>query len=222
MQIDVAQFPELVLDNATFLLAHRRRAAVQPVAFQHPVDRRGRGYRVALLAQDGMDLVAVHAPLAMGDDLGLDAFRLAPFPPFRAAPARQQVRLLAALQIAVVILAERLRAGSVMPVEVADPLEQRRSASLHRLILRDQKTPLLQDSSAQSSGRSCCRASDRPPVERFNQRISEHAQLRGATATKQSISGRRCSGPSRVPAAAAAAWRCARSPTGLPDTGGPT
>src|SRR6266404_155438 len=34
------------------------------------------------------------------------------------------------------------------------------------------------DSCVQSSGHSCCRASDRPPEERSNQRISEHAQLR--------------------------------------------
>ena len=40
MQVDVAQFAELVLDNAAFLLAHRRRAAVQMIAFQDPVDRR--------------------------------------------------------------------------------------------------------------------------------------------------------------------------------------
>jgi hypothetical protein len=32
MQIDVAEFPELVLDNAAFLLAHRRRATVQLMA----------------------------------------------------------------------------------------------------------------------------------------------------------------------------------------------
>ena len=31
-----------------------------------------------------------------------------------------------------------------MSVEVADPLEQRGSTSLHRLIFRDQKPPLLQ------------------------------------------------------------------------------
>ncbi len=89
MQIDVAEFAELVLDDAAFLLAHGRRAAVQMIALQHPVDRRGRRYRVAPLAQGGMDLVAVHAPLATGDDLGLDAFRLAPLPPFRPAALRQ-------------------------------------------------------------------------------------------------------------------------------------
>jgi hypothetical protein len=90
-----------------------------------------------------MNLITVHTPLAMGDDLRLDPFRLAPLPPLRTAPPRQQICFLAALQIAIVILAERLRAGPVVPVEVADPLEQRRSASLHRLVLRNQKTPLL-------------------------------------------------------------------------------
>src|SRR6185503_2947413 len=124
MQIDVAQLPELVLDNAAFLLAHRRRAAVQSMASQHPVDRYGRRYRVALLTQDRMNLVAVHPPLAMGDDLRLDPFRLAPFPPFGPAPARQQLRFLTTLQVAIVILAERLRAGPMVAVEVADPLEQ--------------------------------------------------------------------------------------------------
>src|SRR6266404_2110567 len=34
------------------------------------------------------------------------------------------------------------------------------------------------DSCVQSSGHSCCRASDRPPEERSNQRISEHSSLR--------------------------------------------
>src|SRR4029453_9841297 len=144
MQVDVAQLPEFVLDNAAFLLTHRRRAAVRLVAPQHPVDRDRRRYRVALLTQGGMNLVAVHPPLAMGDDLRLDSFRLAPVPPFGPAPAWQQVRLLTALQIAVVILAERLRAGPMVAVEVADPLEQRGSTSFHRLIFRDQKTPLLQ------------------------------------------------------------------------------
>src|SRR6185369_9658360 len=74
----------------------------------------------------------------------LDPFRLTSFPPFGPAPARQQVSLLTALQIAIVILAERLRAGPVVSVEVADPLELRRPAGLHRLIFRDQKPPLLQ------------------------------------------------------------------------------
>ncbi len=143
MQIDVAQLPELVLDNTAFLLTHRRRAAVQLVAPQHPVDRDRRRYRVARLAQDGMNLITVHPPLAVGDDLRLDPFRLAPFSPFGATTPWQQIHFLATLQIPIVIFAERLRAGPVMPVEVADPLEQRRSASLHRLILRDQKAPLL-------------------------------------------------------------------------------
>ena len=91
-----------------------------------------------------MDLVAVHAPLAAGDDLGLDAFRFAPLPPLRPAALRQQVSLLAAPQIAVVILPERLRAGPVMAVEIPDPAERFRPAGLHRLIFRDQKSPFLQ------------------------------------------------------------------------------
>src|SRR5687768_10620652 len=143
MQINVAQFPELVLDNAASLLTHRRCAAVQPVASQHPIDRDRRRHCLTLLTQDRMDLVAVHSPLAMGDNLRLDPFRLPPFLPFGSAPAGQQIYLVPALQIAIVILAERLRARPVMTVEVAHPLEQRRSASLHRLVLRDQKTPLL-------------------------------------------------------------------------------
>ncbi|MEH2494755.1 hypothetical protein V1294_001234 [Bradyrhizobium sp. AZCC 1678] len=144
MQIDVAELSELVLDNAAFLLAHRRRAAVQPIACQHPIDGRGRGYRVAPLAQDGMDLVAVHTLLPACNDLRLDALWLAPFPPFGSTAARQQICLIAALQIAVVILAERLRAGSVVAVEIPNPLEQLRPARLYRLVLRDQEPPLLQ------------------------------------------------------------------------------
>src|SRR5438552_17598283 len=91
-----------------------------------------------------MDLVAVHALLPACNDLRLDALRFAPFPPLWSAAARQQICLIPALQIAVVILAERLRAGSVMAVEIPDPLEHLRSAGLHRLIFRDQKPPLLQ------------------------------------------------------------------------------
>src|SRR5438105_13856319 len=144
MQVDVAKVPALVLDNATFLLEHRRRAAVQSISCQHPIDGRGRWYRVAPLAQDGMDLVAVHALLPACNDLRLDALRFAPFPPLWSAAARQQICLIPALQIAVVILAERLRAGSVMAVEIPNPLEQLRPAGLHRLIFRDQKPPLLQ------------------------------------------------------------------------------
>src|SRR5437868_2741821 len=67
-----------------------------------------------------------------------------PFPPLWSAAARQQICLIPALQIAVVILAERLRAGSVVAVEISNPLEQLRPPSLHRLIFRDQKPPLLQ------------------------------------------------------------------------------
>src|SRR5262249_61977122 len=117
MQIDVAELSELVLDNAAFLLAHRRCAAVQMIASQHPVDARRRRYRVAPLTQDGMDLVAVHAALAAGNNLRLDALRwLAPLTPFWAAPARQQIRFSAALQIAVVIPAEGLRASFMVAV----------------------------------------------------------------------------------------------------------
>src|SRR5262245_42572036 len=133
MQIDVAELSELVLDNAAFLLAHRRCAAVQMIASQHPVDARRRRYRVAPLTQDGVDLVAVHAALAAGNNLRLDALRwLAPLTPFGAATARQQSR--AALHIAVVILAEGLRAGSVVAVEIPHSTELRRPASLHRLV----------------------------------------------------------------------------------------
>src|SRR5262245_19544589 len=90
-----------------------------------------------------MDLIAVHAPLAVGNDLGLDPLRLAPVPPFGAAAARQQICLIAALQIAVVILAKGLRAGPVVAGEIPDPLEQLRSPGLHRLVLSDQKAALL-------------------------------------------------------------------------------
>ncbi len=50
------------------------------MAFQHPVNRRWRGYPVTPFPQSRKDLVAVHSPLALGNDLDLDAFRLAPFP----------------------------------------------------------------------------------------------------------------------------------------------
>ncbi|MGO8909750.1 MAG: hypothetical protein ACLQDM_10585, partial [Bradyrhizobium sp.] len=40
------------------------------------------------------------------------------------------------------------------------------------------------DNSVQSSGHSCCRASN-PPLRRFNQRISELAQLRGANGSRE-------------------------------------
>ena len=92
------------------------------IASQHPVDARRRRYRVAPLTQDGVDLVAVHAALAAGNNLRLDALRwLAPLTPFGAATARQQSRFIAALQIAVVILAEGLRAGSVVAIEIPNP-----------------------------------------------------------------------------------------------------
>src|SRR5262249_38335420 len=78
------------------------------------------------------------------DDLGLDPLRLAPLTPFGTAATRQQVCFIATLQIAIVVLAEGLRAGPVVAVEVPDPLEQLRPTGLHRLVFRDQKTPLLQ------------------------------------------------------------------------------
>ena len=91
-----------------------------------------------------MDLVPVHPPLAVGDDLGIDPFGDTPIAPFGSAAARQQIRLITALQIAIVILAEGLRAGPVVAVEIPDPLEQLRPAGFHRLIFRDQKPPFLQ------------------------------------------------------------------------------
>src|SRR5206468_2388576 len=91
-----------------------------------------------------MDLIAVHAAPTAGDDLSLDPLRLTPLAPFGTAPTRQKVRFITALQVAIVILAEGLRAGPVVAVEISDPLEQLRPPSLHRLIFRDQKTPLLQ------------------------------------------------------------------------------
>src|SRR5215208_552892 len=91
-----------------------------------------------------MDLVAVHPALATGNDLELDPFRLASFPPLGAAPARQQVGFVAALQVAIVVLAEGLRAGPVVAVEIPNPLEHLGPAGFHSLVFRDQKTPLLQ------------------------------------------------------------------------------
>jgi len=41
MQVNVAQFAKFVLDNAAFLLAHRRGAAVQLISLQDPIDGRG-------------------------------------------------------------------------------------------------------------------------------------------------------------------------------------
>src|SRR5690554_4358198 len=90
-----------------------------------------------------MDLVAVHAALPADDDLRLDAFRLAPLAPFRPAPLRQQIGLRAALQIAVVVLPEGLRAGAVVAVEVAHPPKGLGTSGLHLLVLGDQKPPLL-------------------------------------------------------------------------------
>jgi hypothetical protein len=91
-----------------------------------------------------MDLVAVHAAPAQRDDLGLEAFRLVPLPPFGAAAARQKIALRSALQVPIVILAEGLRAGAVVAIKVANPLERLRSARFDRLVLRDQKPPFLQ------------------------------------------------------------------------------
>ena len=76
-----------------------------------------------------MDLVAVHAAAAAGDDLGLDAFRFAPLAPLRPAALRQEVSLRAAPQVPVIILPERLRTGSVMTVKIPDPLERLRSTA---------------------------------------------------------------------------------------------
>src|ERR1700754_3141036 len=47
------------------------------------------------------------------------------------------------------------------------------------------------DSCVLSFGRSYCRASDRPPEERSNQRISEHAQLRAREAIQLQIANSR-------------------------------
>src|SRR6478609_2461798 len=104
----MAELADLVLDNATFLLTHGRRAPVELMPFEDPVDGRGRRYRIAPLAQGRVDLVAVHASLPAGHDLGLDALRLAPFAPFWTAALRQQVRFRAAPQVAVVVLPEGL------------------------------------------------------------------------------------------------------------------
>ena len=59
------------------------------------------------------------------------------------ASITKQIRLGTASQIAVVVLPESLRAGSVMTVEIAHFAERLRPASLHRLIFRDQKPPFL-------------------------------------------------------------------------------
>src|SRR5882757_1245212 len=90
-----------------------------------------------------MDFVAVHSLLAASDDLRLDALRFTPFPPLGATALRQQVCLRAALHVAVVVLPERLGAGSVMTIEIAHLAERLRPASLHRLVFRDQKPPFL-------------------------------------------------------------------------------
>jgi hypothetical protein len=89
-------------------------------------------------------LIAVHAAPAASHDLRLDALRLAPLPLLRATALRQKISFRPTAQIAVVILPERLRARAVMPVEVADPAKRYRPPGLHRLVFRDQETPLLQ------------------------------------------------------------------------------
>src|SRR6185437_279730 len=143
VQVDMAEFADLVLDNTTFFLAHGRGTAVHLMTFEDPVDGRRRRYCIAPLAQVGMDLIAVHAPPPAGDDLGLDALRLTALPPFRPAALRQQVGIRPAGQVSVVILAERLRAGAVMAVEIPDPPERRRSTRFHCLIFCHQETPPL-------------------------------------------------------------------------------
>src|SRR6201995_5756991 len=171
----MAEFADLVLDNATFLLTHGRRASVQLIAFEDPVDGRGRRYRISPLAQGSVNLIAVHAALAAGDDLRLDAFRLAPLPPFRPAALRQQVRLGAATQIAVVVLPEGLGTGAVVLIELPDAAERRRPAGLHSLILCDQEPPFL-DVIPFNRPVETVVAHRILPQGGFNQRISEHAQ----------------------------------------------
>ena len=90
-----------------------------------------------------MDLVAVHPPLPTRNNIGLDTLRFAPFLPLRPAPPRQKIRLLAALQIAVVVFPKRLGTGPVMPVEVSHPAERGRPPRLHSLVFRYQKSPFL-------------------------------------------------------------------------------
>src|SRR5580698_10415846 len=90
-----------------------------------------------------MDFIAVHSLLTASNDLGFDAFRLAPFAPFRPAALRQQVSLRATPLVAVVIFPERLRAGAMMTVEIPDTTERLRPASLNRLVFRNQKPPFL-------------------------------------------------------------------------------
>src|SRR4051794_21233954 len=90
-----------------------------------------------------MDFVAVHPPLPAGLDFGIDALRFASVLPLWSAPLRQQIGFVAALQVAVVVLPERLRTGAVMAVKIPDPLERFRPAGLHGFIFRYQKSPLL-------------------------------------------------------------------------------
>src|SRR5947209_2765590 len=44
----------------------------------------------------------------------------------------------------IVVFPKRLRAGSVVTIEIPDPPKGLRSAALHRLIFRNQKSPFLQ------------------------------------------------------------------------------
>ncbi|MGO1078697.1 hypothetical protein [Inquilinus sp. CA228] len=107
----MAHLAEHGFDDPAFFLDHGLGLAVQAVLPEPAVDGGGRRqgrYILARLPQDGMDLVAVEAAVAAGQDLGLDAGRVAAFAPFRSAPLRQQVLLRATLQIAVVILPEGL------------------------------------------------------------------------------------------------------------------
>ena len=168
--------PSLVFDDLAFFLDHGAALAVEPSLPQPPVDRRGRRWNGNRLLQGREDLVAVEALAALRQDLGVDPRRLAALAPFRPAPARRQILRRAALQIAVVISAEGLKAGAVVAVERADAGKMRRPPRLHRLLFRNQETPLLQ-----------IVALDRPVIAvvthrsshnkgAANHRINEHAQ----------------------------------------------
>src|SRR6201991_5349748 len=124
----MAHLAEHGLDDPALFLDHRLGLAVQAVLFEPAVDGGGRWhgrYILARFPQDGVDLVAVEAAGAAGQDLGLDAVGIAGLAPFWPAPLRQQVSLRSPLHVAVVILAEGLRAGAMVPVELAHPPERR-------------------------------------------------------------------------------------------------
>src|SRR5579872_2382530 len=72
-----------------------------------------------------------------------------------------------------------------MTVEVSNTAERRRSTRFHLLIFRDQEPPLLNVIAFNCPVETVI-AHRILPQGRFDQRISEHAQLRGARATKQS------------------------------------